>query len=149
MFVFVSSSLHNHCSGGRPTSLSLTASLAYSLARSPARSGKFFPRYIRKRMENGKKTNSGCLGRMINFPERTRAPSFPGKLEAAYFIYALTRRVANLISSEFHYTFRLLGIPLIWRLRHRPSGIFNDVNFGCNHGLEMALKGSRGRFGTP
>lgn len=60
-------------------------------------------------MENGKKTNSGCLGRMINFPERSRALRNPGKLKAAYFICALTRRVANLIFSEFHYAFRLLG----------------------------------------
>lgn len=64
-------------------------------------------------MGNGKKTNSGCLGRMINFPERARSRprvlGIPGKLKAAYFIYALTRGVANLISSEFHYAFRLLG----------------------------------------
>jgi len=75
LFVFVSSSLHNH----------RTRENAREISRLLADS-RHAMRGIRKQMEKEKKTNSGCLGRMINFPERVACGSTgkPGELHILY-----------------------------------------------------------------
>jgi len=110
--------------------LFLPRHISFSLAR--LRRGELLPRDTSgNEWKMERRQTAGCPGRMINFPERTRAgPRFPGKLDAAYFIRTLTRRVANLISSEFHYDFVYQALPLM--RRQRPSGTFDNVNLSCN-----------------
>lgn len=110
MFVFVSSPLHNHCSRGR---------LILSLAL--LRGGELLSRYIRKRMENGKKTNSGCLGRMINFPERARVS---GKTGSCIFYMRVNSSRGELNFQRISLCLSFIRLPLMRRPRHRPLGIF-------------------------
>lgn len=68
-------------------------------------------------------------GRMINFPERRegthplQSPHPPLGWPSAYFMHALTLHTANLISTGFHYAFRLLAAGLI-RTGDSPLGDF-------------------------
>lgn len=78
---------------------------------------------------------------MINFPERTRARrGFPGETRHCIFYIRVNSSRGQLNFWRISLCLSFIRLPLMRCLRGAavvvpiPSGIFDDVNFGCNCG---------------